>query len=1196
VKLIKQVRLEFRQGTSDKVYEVDLCEVGPGQYVVNYRYGRRGTTLRDGSRTASPVPLATAQSIFGKLIQSKRNEGYVDFGTTAAPPAAPAARPPAPPPSPPAAPAPGVVRQARLEQRRGTTHKVYEIDLVEVRPNRFRVVVRQGRRGAALHEDIETPAPLPRAAAEPIFEDLVAARLREGYVDVTGGAAPAAATPPEEPVLDALPAEGRDGAVLDRLIEGFDGGGRPASGKGSWRLSRAIWRAGELGLGAAEPILLDLLEQTRRRKAEREGRPGRDRFNRDEFERLLGNSLRMPRHRWAFTRWPASFAPPEDLFLYVLAWSLARCGSAASVPALQTLRTESWEPVGRVATAALLLLLTDRQRAALVEELTDQLPASLAGLCRTGPADAFRQALQEYLARADALPGPVLDYLYLIDNPHVRPALLEVLRTAALDSAYFQAVRHVFKVAELRRDAEVFGLLAHRFETTPTGSGRHRVQLPHVQYHQGQRQHVEQSVAPFGKKTRRYFRFRCWRTLRRLGDLRDADYVRLAVGVLLAFTDADGHEPESWSEVEYEPTRWGRRVSRTHRRYRDRFGRYWAFNQILYRNSPRYGAMERQGTFACKDPYRPGNPEPPVREEAFPRLWEAAPEALLRLLTESRCEPVHGFGVKALRACPDYCRRLPVPDLARLFEASYDVTLRFALELAVQRYDPARPDHDLVLALANCGLALARRGAQQWIDAQRDHFTQDLGFLAALTASPQAETRTYARTLLQQTTFTPAAAEALVGRLVALLRSFGAGDGERARDTGQTLLLVFADPLRRLGETVIRDLVEHPLPEVRQFAGELLLAHAGLAGRPPEQILLRLLQDSDVSVRAVGVRLLGQLPEGMLKENLDLLVGLTRHELPDFRQNVRPLIKRLADADPAFGRSIARRLAEALLVPGAPEGVPSHTARVLREDLRPYLGDIPAATIWKLLQSRSPPAQEVGGVLLASNVRPEDLSLAEIVKLASHDILAVREAAWQMCRASLDRLKADMDTASRLVDAKWQDSRQFAFGLLRDAFGRGELTPAILVSLCDSVRPDVQQFGREMITRLFEDQDGPELAIKLSEHPSTSMQMFTAAFLERYAGSDPDRLRELTWYFRSVLSRVNQGRVARERVFAFLEKVAGVSEGCAAVVAEILARQSATAAVGDRARAVAIMTRIHAAYPAVAMPLRVRPVEVRNGV
>ena len=48
----------------------------------------------------------------------------------------------------------------------------------------------------------------------------------------------------------------------------------------------------------------------------------------------------------------------------------------------------------------------------------------------------------------------------------------------------------------------------------------------------------------------------------------------------------------------------------------------------------------------------------------------------------------------------------------------------------------------------------------------------------ALAGSPQAETRTFARELLRQTSFTPADAEALIARLVALLRSFTAGEAE----------------------------------------------------------------------------------------------------------------------------------------------------------------------------------------------------------------------------------------------------------------------------------------------------------------------------------------------------------------------------------------------------------------------------------
>src|SRR4051812_25310266 len=112
MRLLNQVRLEFREGTSDKVYEVDLCEVGPGQFVVNFRYGRRGSALRDGSKTPAPVSQAKAQQLFDSLVAEKRGKGYQDIPGTTTPAAAvptPAARPaplpaqPAPPPPAPAA-------------------------------------------------------------------------------------------------------------------------------------------------------------------------------------------------------------------------------------------------------------------------------------------------------------------------------------------------------------------------------------------------------------------------------------------------------------------------------------------------------------------------------------------------------------------------------------------------------------------------------------------------------------------------------------------------------------------------------------------------------------------------------------------------------------------------------------------------------------------------------------------------------------------------------------------------------------------------------------------------------------------------------------------------------------------------------------------------------------------------------------
>ena len=45
MRLIRQSLLWYKEGNSDKVYEIDLCEVGADKYVVNFRYGRRGAAV-----------------------------------------------------------------------------------------------------------------------------------------------------------------------------------------------------------------------------------------------------------------------------------------------------------------------------------------------------------------------------------------------------------------------------------------------------------------------------------------------------------------------------------------------------------------------------------------------------------------------------------------------------------------------------------------------------------------------------------------------------------------------------------------------------------------------------------------------------------------------------------------------------------------------------------------------------------------------------------------------------------------------------------------------------------------------------------------------------------------------------------------------------------------------------------------------
>ena len=79
---LERISLYYRDAGSDKVYHAQIEEQA-GQYGVNFQYGRRGSTLQTGTKTAAPVDHAKARKIFEKLIQEKKAKGYTpgDDGT-----------------------------------------------------------------------------------------------------------------------------------------------------------------------------------------------------------------------------------------------------------------------------------------------------------------------------------------------------------------------------------------------------------------------------------------------------------------------------------------------------------------------------------------------------------------------------------------------------------------------------------------------------------------------------------------------------------------------------------------------------------------------------------------------------------------------------------------------------------------------------------------------------------------------------------------------------------------------------------------------------------------------------------------------------------------------------------------------------------------------------------------------------------
>lgn len=1046
MELIKRTTLLYQAGSSDKVYEVDLCQTGENRYVVNFRYGRRGTNLKEGSKTVQAVPLAEAQRVFDKLVNSQIQKGYRD------------------------------VTEQRIS---------------------------------------ETPALATIQGANDV---------------ITGNA--------------------RHQAILNRLVN---------RDNRKWPLERAIWRAGELKIREATPSLIQLIAT---------GEPLRD---------------------------------------YCIAWALGWCGDESAIPYVRALSQHKSvaEFVRRIAWEALFKLSDEQTRAAMRSQKIEELPSELRSLARNGSAEAFATALRTYLSSGDYRRFVVLDTIYQIDNEYVRPALLDTLCDTPLKPNYFQRIRHIFKMAEYRHDAEVFGILAYAFEKEPGTFNNQRRgweydSVRRTYRRSRQRRYSEELKSPQSKKayssqTREYLRRRVWRTLEQLGEEGDSNYVNLAVSILLQYSDDDAEEVKQLTF-----TRWNQQ-RRSHDRISiawDTYAGYLTFNHILYENSPRY--VSHPKAWRCREGYKPGHPEPKVREEAFPELWVQNPGALLQLLLKSDCRPVHHFAVKALQECQQFCAQLNVDTLIKLLSKPYEVTAELGFELASDRYNPAQPNSQLVLAVANCVLQEARRQAYRWIEAQREYFFESSNFIAGLVTSQQADTRAFARRLLSSSILSDATARVLIGRIIAAVLALSPTQTDMAREIGETLLISFTPQLRNLGFGVILDLLRHPMPEIQELGARILLNHETRAVDLPLDLIESLLASPYESVRGIGVRIFGQLPDENLMGDRILLIAMAINAVTDIRNAIRPVIRRLATNHPDFGTELASDFINVLTTAERHEGVHSYLVLLMREDIPGWMSSISKEKAMQLLRAKSSVAQGLGGLVLSEERDRflHEFETSEIVKLANHEILSVREAAREMFLQILDRIRTDSQeilAAVRLLESKWDDSRSFASTIFSTYFTTEDWTPEVIVSICDSIREDVRSFGRDLVTRNFQQSYGQDYLLKFSEHPSTDMQMFATNYLENYAVNNPNRLRELTPYFVSVLCRVNRGRIAKQRIFAFLDTEAQKSEEAAQIVADILTLQSVTMAIGDKAAAIQTMLKIHKNYPQLSLPIQVKLVsEVRN--
>ncbi|WP_050421675.1 hypothetical protein [Bradyrhizobium tropiciagri] len=1031
-----------------------------------------------------------------------------------------------------------VVRSVRLWMKEGRSDKLYEVDLVDLEradnDARYLVNFKYGRRGTSLRDGTKTPSPVTHANAEKLFDSVVVSKINDGYRRIDGDA-------PSLTVSDAgVDANGRDTELLRKFA---------VCARSAWpenERDRLFWRLGVIRLTAAYPQLAAIAEKTGAANAS-----------------------------------------------YSLVYALARCGGADAADLLR-----------RCADVNVSLVTRDYAAYALASELMDaRRSAPRLSLPRTTDAAATRDIemalangngaglIQALLAANSAQPGFANQFLialahHALADSAARKTLLAAVHAMSPRPPYVQVLRRLFKYADLTDDGPLFAATARQFELASPMYYRGRVYNDRV-WLPGSRQALKlseelHSAAPrvaLSDQTLLYFKRRAWRMLRKRAELGQDTFTAMASELLLAFTDADGIKPATWTEHI--------RIERSYRpvpHATEALSRVWSVSHLLHAAAPTSHFNTRALTHR-----HVGDRAPARREEAFPALWDARPERLLRIAALARNHAAARFAAEALRQGPPRPETMDVAAIGGLLASPYPEVTTLAATIARRLIDAGKADAALVAALLDTTAPEMRDLAIRAIDDRADWPWADPALGRAALTSPhdqvQGRTRGWLRDRAPSREQRARATEAFAAWLAQLPPVLD--DLLRAGLTSALALLPQLWPDRDcpLQPEVIESLTGHASPDVQAASIQLIAVTPTRPGDLPEAFWQAILRADAPEIRIASMSLLARLDDAALAQHRDGIVLAATGDHARLRAAARPLVARLAASDEAFAIRLRDMLMAGFFRAEPIEGHAADMVTLFVEALPQAATAIDDGTLWRLLQARAAGARMLGAKLLESRA-PARFSVRQLARLGNHPFAAVRRFALDAFTADEPRFRADPQNAVLLVESEWDDVRTTAVNRLT-AWPSDALPAAALAVMADSTVPAVQDGARLLLRRSLADGDIAEVLGRMLEHPSGSFHLFVTELITGDSLADAAIFAKFLTQARIILMQINRGRIAKDRIFTALRNEALAHRDRAAAIAQLLHDFTLSVTLRDKAPALIILRDIAHAWPDLPLPVTV---------
>lgn len=1116
MKLIQQSKLFFKEGNSDKVYEIDLCELSPDEYLVNFRYGKRGSALKEGTKTPAAVTKERAGVLFAELENEKRKKGYqTETEMFMELPSLDAVEPKS---------VKGTILQ-RLQ------------DAVEGK-NSFKTVWKTSRviwKAATLELEEAIPFIIKLASKGDAMQAYAAlwalVRLRAVQAEPVFNAY--AANIKQKPYIRNLAKEGlltvTSGDALEKLSAQLTG-----------QLPAEVRYAIEMNDAAL--LASRLMQDTR------DGNIG---YVTDLY--LLGkvHGWLLPVLYEVLKTW--AFRPPYFRQIRAV-YKLAQLRKDAAVISLLSYRFEK-EPYMFKRTASL-----DSNYRNFINAINQSVRVG-AELKSEESKLAFSQFTKTYFQKnavaflQDAGKGNDA-------KSYIRLAVATLLQYKDTDytpaeekplSTYgqydYKTRNYTFTLVNY---PECAGSLL--LSTILFGNDTARILLPNLKFIIGQRSIV----------SKQYY------------------YSPEIDHTPVSDTSATGNTASAPTT----PVATGNPVINA---------AVNVFKSLFGKKAADTTPQKEEVTIPPVADISVNVPASP-RYELFPEHWDAMPEAYVQLLMQAQMEIIHRFAYHNLIAhdrFEELGNRFDRKALLQLLSSDFEWPSELGFEVLKRRSSEFERDAVFVGDVLNSNNIAARQWAQALVVRDPGTYLNDIAFVLQLIFNRQPGNKEWISQLLQQHTFSTDRQQAITGKTVAELLHLDntVNNNELAKLAIARLNWIAGAQMERISWDIVTQLIASPLEANKILAGDMLISKSKNVA--PEDIPLSLaevlLQHELPEVRKNGVQLFDQYPDGFLEKHIGFVLALADSSYADVVSATLVHIRKLVDRDPQQGNTALQHLVYVLIRKEQFEGAHAMVSNFVVNELKPYWNSgLRPHDVTRLIHAHYRIGQLTGYDILKTYDKTGEFTLGQIISFGNHELLAIRQWCWNYFKQHAERIRQERDKALNLLDAKWDDTRAYAFHFFKTTFTEADWDTGTLIGIADSIRPDVEAFGKELITLYFRPEHAVEYLTKLSEHPGLNIQGFVTSYLDLYAADKPELLEQLDFYFRSVLTRVNKGRVAKDRVFRFLHREALKNREAAAYVATVIDDIAVQATIQDKATGIHILTDIRNHYPDLQMHLTIK--------